>query len=126
MYEIGRWLATGHVGASSTTLAAAILGYVAHDREPNFPRDSDDFGRCAKLWLQVGDDRAREGLTHLAAISGPWNRLMEKWDDALDAWCRADHTACNQIVKACVDQSSGIFVIRKGDDGRWDRFKEQL
>lgn len=96
---IGRWLAKGRVGASSTVLAAAALGALPAG-EPSYPHDFDDFGRCFRL-CQMAPSEAALGLKRLAEVSGKWERLAAKWGE-LCLLYESDVDACNKLVKSCV------------------------
>lgn len=118
MHGVGRWLAAGRTGASSSALAAATLGNIPN-HAPAYPHDSDDFGRCYVLWGLTPE--AKDGLARLAAISGPWKRLADRWDELL-ALYEHDRPACHKLIRSLVSQVSGIYETRKGEDGRWDSF----
>jgi hypothetical protein len=119
---VGKWLASGRVGASSSALAAAMLGSVPADTPPAYPHDSDDFGRCAVL-CAFSPKEVQSGLGRLAAVSAHWRRLAERWDELTDLYTR-DLKACNKLVRELTDPGgSGFYEVRKDADGRWDRFK---
>jgi hypothetical protein len=116
---IGIWLASRHVGLSSSALAAATLGVVG-DQSPHFPHDVDDFSRCVFLWNT--EPETKNGLALLASVSGPWKRLADHWQQLLDLYER-DRDACHKLVRECTSSGSGMFYVRKGKDGRWDYFR---
>lgn len=116
MKGVGEWLASRKVGASSSALAAATLG-VLPDHAPSYPHDADDFGRCKFLWDRTPE--AREGLKRLAAISGPWHRLSERWDELL-ALHENDLKACSSLIRKLTEMPTPYCQISKGEDGRWD------
>lgn len=121
---IGRWLSSRHVGASSSALAAAMLGHVPTESAPAHPLDVGDFGRCAKLWAEVEPEEAQYGLRKLADVSAPWRRLAGSWDDLLKLY-ETDRDQCDKLVRGLTNsfQGSGMYEVRKDADGRWDKFK---
>ena len=111
-YGVGKWLGSGHVGASSSALAAAMLGYVP-EGAPAYPHDGSDFGRCAELWRMVEREEAQSGLVNLAAVSGPWNRLAEEWHRLLQLY-DTDRNLCHDLVRRCVSVDPGMYRVSKG------------
>jgi hypothetical protein len=116
---VGKWLASGRMGASSTALAAATLGVTEWNNPPDHPHDSDDLGRCLLLYGMAPE--AREGLKRLAAVSGQWKRLADNWEKLIDIF--DDSQACSALIDKLVNPNNlHAYEFRKGDDGRWDIF----
>lgn len=116
---VAKWLANGRAGASSQALAAASLGAVPN--VPDYPHDPSDFGRCLALWEMAPE--AVEGLKRLAAVSGPWNRLAERWADLIELYQRGESSACFHLMQRLINPSNlRAYEIRKGDDGRVDLY----
>ena len=120
-FGLAKWLASSHVGASSRALAAATFGVVP-DGPPDYPLDVSDIGRCFVLWGL--EPEAPRGLERLAAVSGPWKRLSDNWSELLRLYGE-DRDACNELVRKCVSLGSGSYLVRKGEDGRWDLFRQK-
>lgn len=76
--RITEWLATNDTGASSESLAYALLGhtprYGCHE-----PADGADLGRCLRLIHRIPETRAAVDL--LAARHASWARLAPHWDE---------------------------------------------
>lgn len=79
--RIEEWLARGHVGKSSETLALYMLGR-DYDHLGDSPRDADDFERCSLLlqWAPALRDR----LIELHNLSPTWGRIAEQWEGLED------------------------------------------
>ena len=81
--RILEWLGGNDIGASINAIALAALG--ARPRNPSYPHDGDDFGRCSRL-LAVCPE-AKVGLDDLAKNGGAvWKALVARWSDIESAY----------------------------------------
>lgn len=81
--RITEWLGGDGVGMSSKAIALAALGDMPKD--PPWPHDGDDFGRCVRLLMLCPD--AKAGLEHLGRYGGPcWRALVPRWAEIEEAW----------------------------------------
>jgi UTP:GlnB (protein PII) uridylyltransferase len=72
------WLANGHVGMSSKTMALWLaFGEPTQDR--SHPHDPDDLDRC--LYLLKAVPQLRQVLPRMAEVSPVWAALVARWDD---------------------------------------------
>ena len=70
------WLGGDDTGSSSKAIALTALRKMP--KEPSYPSDGDDFGRCYRL-LQSAPE-ARRGLDQLEREGGPvWRALVPRW-----------------------------------------------
>lgn len=114
---VGKWLAMGRCGMSSTALAAATLGHVDWNDPPAYPHDSDDLSRCILLYGFAPE--AKEGLARLAAVSGQWKRISENWDKLIDIF--DDRRACSDFLHTLINPNNlRSYEERKDASGRWD------
>jgi|GEM_PF-1469116 hypothetical protein len=103
-----RWALSGDTGASSQTLACAVLGIRQEDRAFGFavPCDYSDFGRCYRLVQLVP-----EILTmwdKVVAACPAWGPLAEHWDELValyeaDTECQVSDT-CRHMLRTLRDQ----------------------
>lgn len=82
--KILEWLGLDRgVGLSSKAIALTALGEMP--KQPNYPNDGDDFGRCVKLLALCPD--AKAGLERLGREGGAvWKALVPRWKDIEIAW----------------------------------------
>ncbi len=117
--KIGKWLLTGNICASSRALAAAALGAMP-DEPPDYPHDSNDFGRCILLYRMAPE--TTEGLARLAAISNQWKRLSDHWNELIDL-LGSDRSECTRLIDELVNpRGLRVYEFRRGADDRWDIF----
>ena len=76
--KILEWLGGHDVGSSSKTIALTALGEMP--KQPSYPHDSDDFGRCFRLLILCPD--AKIGLERLGKDGGDvWKALVARWTE---------------------------------------------
>lgn len=94
---LAKWLASDDTGMSSKFMAAVlggIGGKYAH------PWDADDFGRCVRLLDAVPEFRER--IAMMRAHGKQWSNLLDRWEQAENAYRNKDHTACGNIVREAI------------------------
>lgn len=72
--KILKWFATGRVGASSKTMACAVIG---SQSDESYPLDPADFNRCLLLLEAVPE--VREHFDKIAKVSDTWKTLIDNW-----------------------------------------------
>jgi hypothetical protein len=70
------WLANGHTGVSSETMAFWI-GFGVRKEDDGYPHDPADFNRCVVLLAAAPGLRRR--LNKMKPISKAWARLVTHW-----------------------------------------------
>lgn len=77
--RILEWLGRDQgIGLSSKAIALTALGEMP--KNPNYPHDGDDFGRCVRLLALCPD--AKAGLDRLGKEGGSvWQALVPRWED---------------------------------------------
>ena len=75
--KILNWLGTGRVGSSSKAMALAVAD--VESNETSHPYDPDDLNRCL-LFLETVPE-ARQHFDKVAALSGKWEKLINRWDE---------------------------------------------
>lgn len=84
--DILKWLANGHTGISSKTMAF-WLGFGIRMDGQRPPQDPADFNRC--LGLLAAAPALRDSLYRLSELSADWGRLVPRWDE-VEATFRAE------------------------------------
>lgn len=72
------WLANGHTGLSSETMAFWLTFQVKKD-ESSHPWDSADFDRCLRLLDKA--PQLRLNLHRMSDLSPAWAKLVARWED---------------------------------------------
>lgn len=86
-----KWLDHGERGTSSEAIFSHLTG-IPLGRGMWPPADAGDLRRCRVLLAQVPEFAAR--LSEMAALSTPWARLVERWDEVcavMDEESRTGH-----------------------------------
>lgn len=102
------WALSGDTGASSETLACAVLGIPDTSRRFGFdvPYDYADFGRCYRLVKQVPEiltmwDKVREACP-------AWGPIIDKWDELVaryEADSQTDNAdTCRSLLRELREQ----------------------
>lgn len=102
------WLGNGDTGSSSKALALTALG--AMPKNPSYPSDGQDLGRCRRL-IEFAPEAAK-GLPILARDGGEvWKRLVEKWDVLVAAGKRDEARYARNEKKQyeCYDMMKSII-----------------
>lgn len=111
--RLTRWALSGDTGASSETLACAVLGLPDTSRRFGFdvPRDFSDFGRCYRL-VQI----VPEILTmwdKVRAACPAWGPIIDNWD-ALVARYQADSlTNDTDTCRALLQELADVYLRSK-------------
>lgn len=71
------WLRCDHTGVSSKFMASVLSDRFT--REPGYPHDPDDLGRCLGLLDACPELRAK--LSRMADHGPEWKSLVENWDE---------------------------------------------
>jgi hypothetical protein len=73
------WLRGGDVGLSSETICRQ-LGELGEPKQPAWPRDPSDFGRCHRLLKLFPSWRARMPEIAARYPATPWVAYVREWD----------------------------------------------
>lgn len=74
--KVLNWIATGHVGASSTAMAMIACDL---PNDGSYPLDPGDLNRCLLMLEEVPEVRDHFGSISKRGVV--WGRLIERWDD---------------------------------------------
>lgn len=101
------WFATGRVGLSSKSMACAVAGL---PQDSSFgvchPSDPDDLNRCLMLLEAVPE--IRDNMDKVAALSGTWAKLVERWSEVEQ--CFLDEVGLNWTKG---DRASRTYELMK-------------
>lgn len=111
--EIVKWLGGRDTGESSKAIALSALGEMP--KNPSYPHDDSDFGRCHRL-LEAAPD-AHKGLEVLAQDGGDvWAALVPRWLEITNAFL--SDGGCYELLKSIIhpieDASGRVIRIGKG------------
>lgn len=108
-----QWLGGNDTGASSEAVALTALGEMP--KNPSYPSDASDFGRCHRLIKTAPE--ARKAIDYLGEHGGKiWKALAARWDE-IDAAYTAD-SGCYELMKSIIhpieDASGNVFRMGNG------------
>lgn len=102
------WALSGDTGASSETLACAVLGIPDTGRRFGFdvPYDYNDFGRCYRLVKQVPEilvmwDKVREACPEWGPIIDKWGELVARYEKDSET---ANLDTCSSLLRELREQ----------------------
>ncbi|GHT25835.1 hypothetical protein FACS18942_01850 [Planctomycetales bacterium] len=98
-----KWLLTGKVGLSSTTL---LCNRIDIKQPINFPYDNSDFTRCLRLSQYIPEVPEDEYKNKLGEVSPVWKQIFDHWN----ALCLS-REVCNQMLLEFRQSQFGTQVL---------------
>lgn len=83
MERAHRWIVGEHVGASSKSIWAHMMGAGAPRGQWSVPHDPDDMSRCLRLLRLIPEWAPR--IPEMAARSPQWAKLAPRWDEVVQS-----------------------------------------
>lgn len=124
--RIRAWIESADYGQSSRAIATVMTGHRAD--WGSWPRDPSDLGRCVRLLQRIPEWRDRIG--EMAAVSGPWAALVERWDELnglLDMECGTSrwsgrpaprtNAVMRHAIGAGLERDARVTVLARDTDG---------
>lgn len=78
-----RWVVGKHVGLSSKSIWAHMMGAGKPERGWSHPYDPDDLSRCLRLLHQIPEWKDR--MPEMAKRSPGWAKLISAWDQIVQS-----------------------------------------